>query len=1026
MGRCNNRRTQQAAAELRNTPSRARFSSGPPRKSKGGRNGGGRGAGRGGRTSNNGGRGGGAAAKAAVVEKLSKRVEQKQSTSTSTSTTKIITRRYRHPLANVDITKLDELVLPEESLQEVMRILSDLNVKVVETATQKNSTNTAANEHETDTTSETVVGKGDNRDAAHQPGEPGITFNMDDEDESYADDFSDEHGEGSPSKQPNLRSNGGGGGGGYEEHDEDYNDEEGLAGYVSSRVAAGNSTDATATTIWEDNSEEEEEDNDDNDNDEPTTMLSELEKINLAQEKFRSDPVFVHLTSRLSFKENTALRACQAIEDMVSNEDEENNTDDNDNIATNNNTSNTRDADNNKQQRKRQGEKMAFAMDWLCLHLEEEELTAGFKTNPNMTSPIILMGTGRTKPIPHPSISVAKKITSDRDWKKSILVQEKVMKFLPLGFQNSETYDTFKEYTNERLEQESSKAAIDDDEALRLLLTTLERETLEADGNSTSFDSEQLQKEHTQGDLDYAASEREEEEQALAAIYDDEFQIIKDHDNVSPTPGLYRYKLVITPSEPLKEPARSEKCSLHVFVRPGYPAFEPPLVFFCNPTLPPSLLRRVNMELVRQVHQSLGAPAVFEVVNYLSTELLSLQEDFMKEQRSKEMEAEQLRLRREAGHVIDEVEYGEETKMGRRQRAKLKAAAKAFDQPDVAQQAEKDRLERQDARIERAKVENKNFRQSMAERAIEKREKERQEEEINAVGRAAMSAAFNTGASVDEAREAADKAKLEYMLAHGLIKTLPKKAADDALPATTTDEGGNGDSHPNQPEASGEDDNEDKKENVPVSTPTTAAFMERLREMYAAAAKEKAEGGDISARRPRKGKKQEQELEAYHLNPAQEEVEDEGEELNENVRFPRPVAVPVGELARVMEDVISTQKEQPWLVAPEARAPETGSQFDSQDEPKITQKCRDISRQLKEENERKYKSALDWRRENDGKNGKGSSHRGQKGFTPQSFSNLLSQRERLPAYLMKDSIVSTISSNQVTVVAGDTGCGKVR
>ena len=75
----------------------------------------------------------------------------------------------------------------------------------------------------------------------------------------------------------------------------------------------------------------------------------------------------------------------------------------------------------NQSERKKQAAKLALAMDWLCLHLAEDELTKGFKPNPNTTSPIILMGTGRTKPIPHPSISVAKKITTDRDWQKKPL-----------------------------------------------------------------------------------------------------------------------------------------------------------------------------------------------------------------------------------------------------------------------------------------------------------------------------------------------------------------------------------------------------------------------------------------------------------------------------------------------------------------------------------------------------------------------------------------------------------------------------
>ena len=36
----------------------------------------------------------------------------------------------------------------------------------------------------------------------------------------------------------------------------------------------------------------------------------------------------------------------------------------------------------------------------------------------------------------------------------------------------------------------------------------------------------------------------------------------------------------------------------------------------------------------------------------------------------------------------------------------------------------------------------------------------------------------------------------------------------------------------------------------------------------------------------------------------------------------------------------------------------------------------------------------------------------------------LLHRPRLPAFLMKDKIVETIASNQITVISGDTGCGK--
>ena len=1041
MGRCNNRRTQQAAAELRNTPSRARFSSGPPKKNKGKAKSGGSGGGRGGR---------GGAATAAVVEKLSKRVEQKQSTSSSTETsitttattaTKIITKRYRHPLANVDISKLDELVVPEESLQEVMKLLSDLNVKVVEAAAanpkEKNGNRTTTNDDTTSVNDANANCTGNNNDNGisvadkeQRLQEHPIIFNIDNDevDNDYCANMKngrDEFG-GASHQFRNHRSNGG-----YEEHDEDFYEESydvlDDGGYTPARMMNGNG-------IIEEEEEEEEENDDDSDlfgrkrgqgdncideekEGSQPEILTTLDKMVQAREKFRHDTVFLHLTTRLSFSNEIALLACQAIEDMVPHEEEKAI------IKDNSISGGGHDHANPKQERKQQAEKMAFAMDWLCLHMNEEELTAGFKTNPNMTSPIILMGTGRTKPIPHPSISVAPKITSDRDWKRSILIQERVIKFLPLGFLHSETYSTFQDYSSERLEQESSKVAMEDDEALRLLLATLERETLETSENFTScFDSEQLQKEHTQGDLDYAASERSAEEEALAAIYDDHFQIFNrnGHNNsLSSSTGQYRYKIDITLSESLKEPARSEKSSLHVFVRPGYPAFEPPLLFFHNPTLPPSLLRRVNMELCRLVHDKIGDSCVFEVVNYLSTELLTLQEHFMKEQRSKELEAEQLRLRREAGHVIDEVEYDEEAKLGRRQRAKLKAKAKAFEQPEIAQQGEMERLVRQDAQRERIREENKNFRFVMAERAIKKRENDRQEEEMNNVSRAAMNTAFIEGASVEQAREAAEKAKLEYMREHGLI--------DKQLQDADGSEDADREAHKSESivsklsanENGKENDNNEKRYNIPVATPTTTAFMERLREMYSSAAKEKATGGDPSIFDLRNQKQEEREIQGYHLNPAEEEniVEDDAREI---VKFPRPVAVPVGELARVMEDVISTQKEQPWLIAPEARAPEAGADI-SEEELTMTTKMTEISKALKEENDRKYKAALQWRKKN---NRKSEGNKGQKGFTPQRFNKMLLQRERLPAHMMRDEIVSTITANQVTVVSGDTGCGK--
>ncbi len=80
MGRCNNRRVQQAAQASRSTPARARFSKPPPSKKKAGRGGKGRGDNSNGRGSGRGnGRGSGRNNNnhAAVIHKISNRVQAK-------------------------------------------------------------------------------------------------------------------------------------------------------------------------------------------------------------------------------------------------------------------------------------------------------------------------------------------------------------------------------------------------------------------------------------------------------------------------------------------------------------------------------------------------------------------------------------------------------------------------------------------------------------------------------------------------------------------------------------------------------------------------------------------------------------------------------------------------------------------------------------------------------------------------------------------------------------------------------------
>eukprot|EP00957_Ditylum_brightwellii_P147316 11217647-Ditylum_brightwellii.AAC.1 len=141
-------------------------------------------------------------------------------------------------------------------------------------------------------------------------------------------------------------------------------------------------------------------------------------------------------------------------------------------------------------------------------------------------------------------------------------------------------------------------------------------------------------------------------------------------------------------------------------------------------------------------------------MEYLAEYVPKMQDDFIKEQRKKEFEATQIRMRKEAGHIniesTIEAQYDayendeiDNKKLGRRQRAKLKAAEKAYNRDDVLAQEEEERKMKQAVRIEKAQAGMQFHRVTMAHRAIEKRERENVKEEAENAARAAMNAAFN-------------------------------------------------------------------------------------------------------------------------------------------------------------------------------------------------------------------------------------------------------------------------------------------
>lgn len=932
MGRYNNKRTQAAAETLKNTPSRARFSKGPPRKQK--------------KKSNNNnddknknarGRQPNTAATARVIDKLQNRQQE-------ASKHKPRIASSDEALQYVDKSKYDEIKLPEDIVDVITNLLESLGVK---------ETNNKRGESKED-----------------------MSVSSDDQWSKIleeAEEADDEEVEESINKRNRNQANSG-----YAEYGDDVDEEiddyetvGGLGGGIMEETQWEGSVQGTGETSKDDD---------------PPQEKGEQE----IADHVKKNPAFVYLTQRLSFSEQNASRACLAIEDW--------------DIQDDNN------GDEAKAASKDSKEAIGLAMDWLCIHLTEAELTKGFeprKSQPKQSSRLATTTT-TFKVVAHPSISVAKSITSDKEWSRNVRIQQMILKYVKMGFHHSEASkvcEGIKDVEN-----------ADDETTLLDLLATVEAAACEGNRSGASTEALNLT------DLTYAADERTQETEVLHAIYDNQFQI---HETKS-SGGSQRYTLQITPAEDLKSPGRSDQCQLQVFPRLAYPVVEAPLLLFSNPSLPPSLLRRINDEITRKAIENIGAPVVFELVSFLAESVHAMQTDFIKEQRRKEFEAEQMRIRKQGHGVVaqaSEIEV-ESTKLGRRQRAKLKAAEKAYDRGEQIQQQNEEFRQRQEERLQTVKAQTSRIRVSMVEQTLRKREKERIEGEAETAARAAMNNAFNSGESVEGARRASEKARIASLQLNGV-----ELVADEGNQSETEEQ-----EESSQPV---EDSNatpptttfmkrlaEARTESNNQATPTTNAFMDRLRQMYEDAAKQKTSDGssDINIDATSDDTTGDSVLDRYHLStPEGGAQEHEGNDDIE-VHVPRPVAVPNGELGDLMHDIIDQQKQQPWLVSPEARAPSLSLQSKGVSKEE-TQRQQEISRKLQVELERKRKAANKWGDEN---SGSALGHRAKQShtFTPQRFHYMMSVRQRLPAYMMENEIVSTIKSNQITVIAGDTGCGK--
>ena len=1081
---------------MKNTPARARFSKGPPRKNTNNRkNNNSRNATTNSNNDNNKGNQQqqrsrqGNNQKQAVVDKMKQRIMDTSSSSqqqlpSSTSRTFSVDQA----LDQVDITKYDELVLSDHVLTVITNLLTDLGI-VNPTTNNDTTDNTSSARRNTTTTISATSTAAKQEQPIQEEEETDIDqLELEQLRHQFADDVDVDVDVDNHRMEVDQSHSRGGGGGAvssstyntrqYIEQEDDVDDDD-LEQYdTPDRFHVNDMYDWEGGGIPEGDEEGDEyheggdefpdgigeadvQDDDDQDENEPNDDDDDNDDYDPYAE-LREDPTFLHLTTYLSFSERDASRACSAIENW--------NVHNNDGSIDKDASDYSKDDGKKKKEKMKPKERLSLAMDWLCLHLEESKLTSGFQLNKtdqpnnningnsnakNATKQLIsrsgvpLVGSGLTRAIPHPSISLAKPITSDKEWTESVRLQERIVKFVRLGFLHSEASLACQKTTNETMSDTSSNRDIKNDPGLLYLLNLLEQGSGGDDHDASAVGTGGALPELNQTDLDYAAEEREQEREALCAIYESQFEMFPASEVVSTSTStasitlkhMDRYVLHISPTEDDADRTGSgdggvsynpEQSNLTLFCQPGYPVVQTPLLLFQNPTFPPSLLRRINQKLAVKAQELVGTPAVFELVTFLSESLPMFQAEFIEEQkleRDEEKKLQQEKRLAEGSNDDDEYdEFGDPKSLSRRQRSKLKAAEKAYQRPEQLQQYHAERRERQEARLQRIQQEENRLRQTMAERAISQRQEEQIQQDAERAARAAMNAAFNRGASGDEARAAAQEAKREVLREHGVTIEEEQSGAVETTEAITSDiedaspvTSENFSSREATPKTSAfmdrlKDTVAKAVEQNPVkllssqteATPTTSAFMDRLRQMYDDAVRAKtgkskgvdrSDTGATEDSAVETTSRTEPELDAYHLSDPEWH---EGEGQPES-RLPRPVAVPTGELADVMKDVITQQQDQPWLVFPEARVPTVkiasaiyGVAGDRVVvTPEDERKQRDISKSLRQELERKHKSANSWAAENDNKSHvHKASCKKSSGFTPQKFHSMMATRQR--------------------------------
>lgn len=276
---------------------------------------------------------------------------------------------------------------------------------------------------------------------------------------------------------------------------------------------------------------------------------------------------------------------------------------------------------------------------------------------------------------------------------------------------------------------------------------------------------------------------------------------------------------------------------------------------------------------------------------------------------------------------------------------------------------------------------------------VEQRWKEWVEEEAEKAARKAMNDSFLRDEGRDQARAAADAARKEVLKFHGEL--VERNDSDAKTPATQQEPIQiKEEPAPTVPKTKIPPDNESVAVVVPSApkvsngaTAKTLAFTEKLRRMYEQKAAEKAAGLNGGSN-----------VEVKTIQLADATVDVKKKETTHD-HIPAPVVTPSPCMENILDDILSTQNEQPWLVQPDARVPSLGGHTDyidtSQD---MSTKQDKLSHTMRLELERKYKGST-----SHGRYGKG-----RKGSNQSRFDEMIASRGKLPAFKMRNQVLEAI------------------